>query len=433
MNRNKKPLVVQSNNLIEARYRLSVEEQKLIKILISKIQPNDINFKEYEFKIKEIGEVLGITHNEQYSVLKRVTERLITRSLTFHNPETKRILQTSWLSSAEYEEGQGTVVLCFDPKLQPLLLQLKSYFTKYNLEQVMQFRGQYTIRFFEFRKSFLGRNKREVIFKLEELRETLGLKEDEYDQFFDFKRRVLEPARLELLEKTGQSFSWEPIKQGRGGKIVSIRFIFDGEDETITNKEVQASLLTSSLESKEPKLPDDLQQIFNELIKVGVSKKIALEMVNQYNVEQLQAALALMYQQTNLKNPAGFLVKALTGEWRNTQQEQVKQQQQQSQTKDDVETRKKNIRKLKRRFTEQRIAITRAAYEQTPTPVVQQWQADFIQTQPPILRKSKTVGFENPRFRAFVMERLALPSLTEFLEEEGIQLQEEERVWWDQL
>ena len=32
---NKKSLVVQSNQLIEAKYRLSVEEQKIVKILIT--------------------------------------------------------------------------------------------------------------------------------------------------------------------------------------------------------------------------------------------------------------------------------------------------------------------------------------------------------------------------------------------------------------
>lgn len=427
MDTNKKSLVIQSNNLIEARYRLSVEEQKLIKILISKIQSNDVNFKEYEFKIKELGEVLNITHNEQYSVLKRVTERLITRGLTFYNPETKRILQTSWLSSAEYEEGQGTVVLCFDPKLQPLLLQLKSYFTKYNLEQVMQFRGQYTIRFFEFRKSFLGRNKKEFIFKLEELRETLGLKEDEYDQFFDFKRRVLEPARIELLEKTGKSFTWEPIKQGRGGKIVSIRFIFDGDDA------ITGESSPTAAETPEPSLPDEVQIIFQALLGLGIANKAAQDMVNQHSPDQLQAALTLTQQQTDLQNPPGFLVEALNGHWRDPKAEQVKKKQQKKQEKEDTETRKKTLQHLKRRFAEHRVAIARAAYEQAPEPVVQQWQADFIQTQPPILRKGKVIGFENPRFRAFVMERLVLPTLNEFLEQEGISLQEEERVWWDQL
>lgn len=430
---NKKSLVVQSNQLIEAKYRLSVEEQKIVKILISRIDRNDKDFNNYEFRIKDLASLLGMEHKDPYKVLQNITERLMSRVLKFYNPETRSLLQASWLSSAEYKEGEGTVTLCFDPKLKPLLLQLKSYFTKYELEKVMQFKGQYSIRFYEFRKSFLGRKKSEVVFTLKELRETLGLKKTEYKEFSNFKNRILEPARLELLEKTGKSFTWEPIKQGRGGKIVSIRFIFDGDDEIIADQEIPADLLTCCSEAKEPKLPDDLQSIFSELIKIGVSNKIALEMVKQYSVEQLQAALVLTQQQTNLQNPAGFLVKALTGEWHNSKQEEVTQQQQQRQEKKNTEARKKQVQQLKRKFMEMRTSAAAAAYQQIPELLLQQWQDEFMQTQPAILRRNKTIGFENPRFRAFVMERLALPSIEDFLKQEGIQLQEEEKMWWQQV
>ena len=426
-----KNLVVQSNRLIEARYRLSVEEQKIIKILISRIGKDDKDFQDYEFHIKELANLLGMNYDNPYVVLKRITKRLITKPLEFENPETNELLQCAWLSSALYRMGQGTITLCFDPKLKPLLLQLKSYFTKYDLEQIMQFKGQYAIRFFEFRKSFLGRNIKETIFTLRQLWETLGLKKNEYKEFFNFKNRILEPARLELLEKTGKSFIWEPIKQGRGGKIVSIRFIFDGDD-AITGEATPVSSPTAA-ETPEPSLPDEVQIIFQALLGLGIATKAAQDMVNQHSPDQLQAALTLTQQQTDLQNPPGFLVEALNGHWRDPRAEQVKKKQQKRQEKEDTETRKKTLQQLKRRFAEHRVAIARTAYEQAPEPVVQQWQNDFTQTQPPILRKGKGIGFENPRFRAFVMERLVLPTLNEFLEKEGIQLQEEERVWWDKL
>jgi plasmid replication initiation protein len=57
---NKKSLVVQSNKLIEARYRLSVEEQKIVKILISQIRKDDKDFQDYEFRIKDLAELLGL-------------------------------------------------------------------------------------------------------------------------------------------------------------------------------------------------------------------------------------------------------------------------------------------------------------------------------------------------------------------------------------
>ena len=124
---------------------------------------------------------------------------------------------------------------------------------------------------------------------------------------------------------------------------------------------------------------------------------------------------------------------ALNGEWCNPKQEEVTQQQQQRQEKDDVAARKKRVQQLKRKFMEVRTSAAAAAYQQIPELLLQQWQDEFMQTQPPILRRNKTIGFENPRFRAFVMERLELPSIEDFLKQEGIQLQEEEKMWWQQV
>ena len=53
----KNSMVVQSNRLIEARYRLTIEEQKIIKILISQIQRDDTDFQVYTFHVKELGEI----------------------------------------------------------------------------------------------------------------------------------------------------------------------------------------------------------------------------------------------------------------------------------------------------------------------------------------------------------------------------------------
>jgi plasmid replication initiation protein len=43
--------------------------------------------------------------------------------------EPGRLLQTHWVSSADYVDGTGMVNLTFDPLLKPYLLQLKGNFT----------------------------------------------------------------------------------------------------------------------------------------------------------------------------------------------------------------------------------------------------------------------------------------------------------------
>ena len=434
----KKPLVVQSNRLIEAKYRLSVEEQKIIKILISRIRKDDKDFQDYEFRVKELADLLGMTYDNPYVVLRRITKRLITRPLEFENPETNELLQAAWLSSARYRISQGTVTLCFDPKLKPLLLQLQSYFTKYELEKIMQFKGQYTIRFFEFRKSFLGRSRKEVTFTLRELRDTLGLKKDEYKEFFNFKSRILDPAQLELLEKTGKSFTWEPIKQGRGGKIVSIQFVFDGDDKPGTGEGVtqkQELGVSETVTKPATGLSAELQDILNRLLAFGIAEKTARELVEKYGVDRILEAIALTEQQKDLQNQAGFLINSIRGDWHDPQLEKIKQQQQKQQEKNDLEARENQLNQIKLAFFDYRVAVTRELYNAAPEVERQQWKNDFLTEQPiwKNLFRGKNFDIENAMFRAFLMEKMTLPTLHDYLQKENINLTDDDWELWDHL
>ena len=62
----KKFMVTKSNKLISANYDLNLQEQKIILTLASMVQPQDTEFKEYEFKIKDFLELLGIKDQSKY-------------------------------------------------------------------------------------------------------------------------------------------------------------------------------------------------------------------------------------------------------------------------------------------------------------------------------------------------------------------------------
>ena len=459
---NKRSLVVQSNRLVEAKYRLSVEEQKIVKILISQIQWEDVDFQEYEFRVQELAAILGMEHKDTYRVLPRITERLMSRVLKFYNPETETLLQTSWLSSAEYKKGQGTVAMCFDPKLKPLLLQLQSYFTKYELGQVMQFKGQYTIRFFELQKSFLGRNKREVYFSLNELWEILGLRKDEYKVFSNFKIRVLESSRLELLEKTGQSFSWEPVRQGKGGKVVGIRFSFDEEveeepkaaaipkclperkeetareavSEIVPERRAEIPVVVETPKPEEKPVPV-VDLVKNEAVKLlldcGIAPPVAEELATAYETPYIREKIAILKSHKDwVKSSAGFLVKALQEDWKDPEQEEQRRSEERRQAVQVEAERQARLRALRETFDLHRKNHALHQYEQVPEPTRAIWRSEFLATLAPILKKRYATrtdfGFEDPYYRAFVMQhKLASLSLDEYLQQAGLSLDSEDR------
>ena len=134
-------IVTQSNHLVQARYNLPLGEQRLVLTMISKIQPEDEDFKPHRISVSELAEFLGIDKGSAYRECKKITENLLKRVLSIEEPDG--LLQTNWVSSAKYIDGTGTVNLTIDPSLKPYLLQLKSNFTSCRLEMLLSFKKKF--------------------------------------------------------------------------------------------------------------------------------------------------------------------------------------------------------------------------------------------------------------------------------------------------
>lgn len=216
-----KDMIVKSNYMIEAKYKLSIPEQRLIYSLCSKINKNDEDFKAYRYNLQEIQQIL----NKKYSMkeVKQIIEGLRDRKLAIKKELS--VLHINWLSSAEYFDDYR-IELCFDPKLKPYLLQLKDCFTKMLLEEVSKFTNVNTSRIYELCSQYLKIGKRNIT--IEELRYYLQLEEDEYLLYADFKKRIINPAIKEINEKTRLNVSFTEIKTGR--KVTGLNFEITGEE-----------------------------------------------------------------------------------------------------------------------------------------------------------------------------------------------------------
>ncbi|AGT33912.1 replication initiation protein (plasmid) [Geobacillus genomosp. 3] len=209
--------VTKSNVLIEANYKLSTLEQKIILYLISQIHKDDDDFKMYRLPIQEFSELLGYRGSPKYTELREITKNLMRKVLEIR--EGQKFKQMSWVSYVEYDGNSGYVSLSFDPRLKPYLLQLKREFTTYRLKNVMELKSSYSIRMYELLKRWQYVGGFEI--RLDELRMMVGAG-NKYREYHNFKKRVLNPAQQEISEKTDIMFSYEEIREKR--KVVSIRF-----------------------------------------------------------------------------------------------------------------------------------------------------------------------------------------------------------------
>jgi len=228
-------LVNKSNVLINSRYSLSLNEQRLILILASLVQPSDEDFKEYEIRVDDFSEIMGLNEKTKssYSEMAKLTKELMGK--TFEIITEKSKIQVNWLSSCEYINGSGTVLLEFSPKLKPYLLKLKGNFTSYSLSNILRMKSKYSIRLYEILRSNLYKGSYTIT--IDELR--YMLKAEHYSAWGNFKQRIFDDRKPTINKKTGEKeihlgaineinaktdifIDYVPIKEGN--KYTKIRF-----------------------------------------------------------------------------------------------------------------------------------------------------------------------------------------------------------------
>ena len=232
-------IVTKANTLITSNYDLSLQEQKIILTLASMVQPQDTEFKEYEFKIKDFIALLGIEDKKKYTEIPKLTKELMKK--VFEIKEGKDIVQLSWLSSARYKTGEGIVVLKFDSSLKPYMLQLKELYTSYKLENILSLKSKYSIRIYEILKCNLF--KKSIIIELEDLKKMVGAKEKSYNTYANFKNKVLLPVKKELREKTDICYEFKEGKTGR--KVTSIEFFIESNKKISPPNEISVDIDTT--------------------------------------------------------------------------------------------------------------------------------------------------------------------------------------------
>ena len=213
-------IVVWANAVAEARYSLSVPEQRLILWLAAQIERADDALKEWTLSVLEMQEITGGTGGSIYERVKEACDRLFTRKLELQLDEQGWVRGITWMRHVDYHEGTGMIRLRFHDDLKPVLLKLKERFSMIPLKTVFRLRSGYAIRWYEL---LVARRHLET-FSMEvgELRAWLGIEADELPMVKDLRKRAIDVARAELDAKADLTFTYAPIKIGK--RITGWRF-----------------------------------------------------------------------------------------------------------------------------------------------------------------------------------------------------------------
>ena len=99
--------------------------------------------------LADVVEAYGVSRSQAYELLCHVAQRLYTRSVRIHGPFQHRpdvaVIETRWVASIHYHDGQGALSLVFAPDILPFLSQLRERFTSYHLKCVARMTSVYAI------------------------------------------------------------------------------------------------------------------------------------------------------------------------------------------------------------------------------------------------------------------------------------------------
>lgn len=261
-------IVTQSNIITNASYKLTLNEQRVLLLVLAKI---DSMKKEYSkkdtFKIsaKELSDVFGVKTNNAYRELKEVGDKLFERKLTFPLPEKGRYVKTRWVYEVEYNKNEGSITLGIAPKMLPLLTQLSEKFTSYHLMHTVNFKSAYTHRLYQLLVQW--KTVGSVKIPLDGLRQRLELT-GIYAEYKYLSQRILKPSIEEINYHSDLKVSMKEIKEGRSVVAVSLEFKEKAAKKSSTIHKSQPKQSFKESTEVESKLNDgDINHALNNILK----------------------------------------------------------------------------------------------------------------------------------------------------------------------
>ena len=220
--------VTKSNDLVQAAYKLTLNEQRLMLAAIAQIDPRKPMPRPITITASDFAEQYGIPIKQAYEALKEATSALYERDIKTFDGRFKSRFR--WVDQVDYLDGRGETKLYFTIKVQPYLAHLNKSFTTYELKRIADLSSTHSIRLFELLQQFKSTGFYTV--SVAGFRELLELGPS-YERYSNLKLKVIDPAIAELKEKSGLLIELKTEKKGRS--IERLIFKFRDDDQMKLN------------------------------------------------------------------------------------------------------------------------------------------------------------------------------------------------------
>ncbi len=357
-----------SNSLINAKGTTSLLAQKIFAVGIQQAkleeETGQLVTTLYGTDLKK---VFGIRGGSFYNHIKELVEpvkgkaSLLDWRIIYTDDTSEEIEALNVVTDCNFKDG--ILQMRYNSKITNEIYQLKENYTQFSLEETIPLKSIYSYRLYEILKSEFdkqsyvahknGENLNNekpyiLVVNLVDLKLRLGIidpnenreiinalkksnvdydyieklsnegpkgskkgssesgDKSKFSDYSNFRKFALDKAKAELEEKTSIRFEYEPVKQGKGGKVQSIRFFIYGKKNT---KIVEEKIKVLTPEEKEEFL-DEVSDIIEEKLKVRDLKAIAE--ASGYNLDKVKKAYDVLCNVNGgVDNVTGFMIKAI--------------------------------------------------------------------------------------------------------------------------
>lgn len=211
---------------------------------------------EFCITAKEYSELTNTKLESAYSALSKVVESLYQHSVIFFHTEKKRSIRTRLISTCSYSNG------CFYVSFTHFALYVMSVFnkenpfTKFTLKSAILMKG-HGLKLYPFLIQNAFRENFDV--PINDLKKALGLSEDSYSEYRDFKKSILKPHIDAINEKTELSVQFNAIKKN-SRKANHVNFVVTRK-KTVASETVKKEEPTKETNNKKISAKDVLSKM----------------------------------------------------------------------------------------------------------------------------------------------------------------------------
>lgn len=203
----------------------------------------------------EFEKALGLTHIDKKTMQTRLSD--LSQPIEVSDKDDDDMLDLVWLfSHIHAERGENrtwTVSFEMSPGAEKhIFIPENIHYLRYRLLNVVNLSSRYAYFLYMYLEDERFKHTDWRV-DLDMLREILGCQDKpSYQDYREFNGKVLSKAQKELLERTDCRFTYEPMRKGRGGKVVGITFHLEPKIESKYKRALEQITFDDMLEDDTP-------------------------------------------------------------------------------------------------------------------------------------------------------------------------------------